>query len=311
MSKQDSLGEQLSEILRRLESLEKRGMRIPTVDQDPIEEDPAGLWAFNDDRIRRRRQDGSVAQYLPDSSLLDYVDAAVSYRVIPTVSSTPMAGINAWILASNGNLQVRLPSGAILSYAPTVPGAVLAGGSNPTRPGSLPISGVPLLVEPTSEKTYDEIIAADWAATYDGSGVYRETGAELHYGQAVGSEASFGSQKVMVSFQSAATMLAGAQIEDVEIISEVLSTQGTSGSSLYFGTHSATSQPASYENRSVNNFRVLTDTGHSLRARISTTFGEQLRDGVITGFVIDQPSDSQAYHGSISRDVYLRLVYVK
>ena len=97
-------------VSRRVQALERRGMRIPILDADPDAGDYTNIWMLNDGRLRARNADGTVFEYVPT---VDQRPALPTFATDPVVST----GWRMWTVGGTGALRVRLANDTVKTYS--------------------------------------------------------------------------------------------------------------------------------------------------------------------------------------------------
>lgn len=213
---------------------------------------------------------------------------------IPFLNSDPSAddATNIWGF-NDGRIKVRLPSGTVKQISTATNGAVDSATPNPAR---------------TQKDTYDRTLTSDWEAGYSEAGdlISNQTGMPFGF-----KDNLYGRQTVIIGFTSWAAELVGADIKVVYLTTEMADASLDSGVIGYFGTHEHLSVPATYAYTSRLNFMARLPKAGTKTVKIDKSFGEGLRDGLITGFVIDQLTSSIKDFGVSTGRSRLRIVYTK
>ena len=213
---------------------------------------------------------------------------------IPFLNSDPSADDAANIWGFNdGRIKVRLPSGIVKQITTETNGAVDSATANPTR---------------TQKDTYDRTMISDWEASYSETGDRITTLSDVPFGY---KDSVFGRQTVIIGFTSWAAELIGSDVKAVYLTMEMADSALESGVLGNFGTHEHLSVPATYAYTSKLNFMARLPKAGTTTVKIDKSFGEGIRDGLITGFVIDQPSSSIKDFGVSTGRTKLRIVYTK
>jgi hypothetical protein len=213
---------------------------------------------------------------------------------IPMVNADPTTDYkgNIWMFA-DGRLHVRLPSGTIKEFTSVATSGAASATSQPTVPAQ-PVT-----------TTFEW--AATWSQAYRQSGGFTGgTATYLYYGNS--HEDTFnGTQTSLIGFNASAiaAVLAGATINKVEIYLDNIHTYPSGGTTVDFGKHNNSSAPASYGSTVIVAQHV--SSGHVTRNQrsesqgayhqVATSFGADIRDGLIKGIILQAPTSSQSYYG--------------
>lgn len=272
-----------------------RAFRIPILDADPDADDPTNLWAFDDGRVRFRGSDGTVHELEPGFGML-------------TLASAPAAstGINVYHHASSDTLRVRRPDGTWAVYNPSTVSAQ----TGQTAPGSTTTQNKQADSQPTTKrKTY----SASWGRAFNDVRGPEDAG-NLYYGRW---DSTWGERRIMLGLPDAAIRadLAGASIQKVELHLRNVDSYAFAGIEIYFGGHNQSAKPGSYSSVREQIFHdhwPHSGTGATWRGGSGdiTWFGKKLRDNVIKGITVNQPSGSRSYYGQLDWSSFqLRITY--
>ncbi|HEU5032695.1 MAG TPA: hypothetical protein VFV01_47785 [Spirillospora sp.] len=279
-----------------------RALIIPILDDDPPADDPTNLWAFDDGRLRFRGSDGTVHEFVP---LVDQ-----GYR-IKTLASTPAAstGIDFWV-GTGGTFHVRQADGTVLNFQPTNLHTSTSGGGSTDGGGTT----TKTKQVDTAPKTYRRTWDASWGRIIcPVHGV--ELGSHLRYGRY---DSTHGERRIMIGLPDAdiRSSLAGAKVKKVELHMVNTDSYSHSGIEVYFGGHNQSGPPNGYSSvreQVVHGHWPESGGGTYWRSNSDMLwFGQRLRDNVIKGLTINQPSGSLSYYGEMAwASVRLRITYVK
>jgi hypothetical protein len=279
----------------RLSTLEKRGTRIPVVDDDPNAGEYGNIWQFNDGRLCWRDADGDVHEVKPTD---DYRPQIPTFASAPAVST----GWRMWLRGSDGALQVYDSNNVVKTYNP------VAVAANPAAspPPRAPVTSVPKPVV-TRRYTHVSTFMADSAICYC---PVHGTEGDLYYGRW---SSTHGERRLMFGFDATAiraALTSNAQITKVELIATNLHSNPNSGVNIRWGAHNFDTLGSGFS----QNYAGIW-TGHWPKVggrtwrRVPNWYGTAFRDGRIRGLTVDQPSPSSAYYGLLRSDVGLRFSY--
>lgn len=131
---------------------------------------------------------------------------------------------------------------------------------------------------------------------------------DLYFGDL---DATHGERLLMFTFDWATIQsdLAGATIDAVELDAGTLEAFGPQVQ-IAWGGHAEATMPAVYHQVYEDVWRdTWPQVGGFGWRTMPQWFGKSLRDGVITGLVVNQPSTSAAFYGRLDPDVSLRITY--
>lgn len=274
-----------------------QGLVIPVLDADPDPTDPTNMWRFEDGRLRVRRADGGVDEFLP----------ATQYRpALPTFASAPSiaSGWRIWA-RTDGTLQFRLADDSIITLGAGGSSSG-TGGEGSTGSGS---SGTPKPADPKVVKRVKTYSAAWGRSMCPVHGP--EQGGSLYYGRW---SSTHGQRKVMLGLPDGTIRsdLSGATIRSVEFHFRNDHAYSHAGVEIKMGGHNKSSAPGGYSSVRENVFRGhWPKSGEGKYWRPAPTwFGEALRDGNIRGFTINQRSDSVGHYGAMAWGTFkVRITY--
>jgi len=279
----------------RIAALERRGLVIPVLDEDPADEDPTNLWLLNDGRLRARDAEGRIREWVPT------VDAR---PLLPTFAADPAVatGWRFWLRGSDAALRARLANDTVVTFTPSAGGSAADGGTGST--------GNRVSTDPkpahSQQRVHREVYSATDAKCY--CPVHGVEG-PLYYGRY---SSTHGERRVMFDLPDATIRsdLDGAVVRKAELRVRNLHSYQNSGVDIHFGGHKSGSLPGSFS-QSYNNVwsghwpKVGGDTWRE----IPKWFGQALRDDKIRGLTIDQPSTSVSYYGLVHAGLDLRITY--
>lgn len=281
--------EQLTNILKdfqyQLRALQGRPFRIPVVNADLAPEDLTNLWMLSDGRIRFR----DVAQ----NKIREYRET-ISATFPPTYAADPgvASGINLWMDSATGNMKVRLESGTVVNFAPTVAGTSTTTAAPPT------VSATPVAAAyvPTS-RVYDG--DAIWTTCYrnGGASVNTYSAPHLNYGRL---SAQNGEQMSMIGLDAATirAQTVGGNITRVAFRISNHWTYYNNGGVLRLGTHNQGSSPGTFSEVNFNAFSMnVGKPSYDIWADIPIWIGEGLRDGSLSGITLHQGTADIAFYG--------------
>lgn len=221
--------------------------------------------------------------------LQDRIDALEARPLqIPIVDedSGDFAG-NIWAF-QDGRVRVRLADGTVREIITTA-----STGATTT---------VPRPVVPPQSRVQQKSWPALWSQAYrfDGS-VTGGSAHKLYYGND-GNPVN-GRQSSLIGFDYAdiTSTLSGSTVNKVELFLHNDWTYSPSGSVVFFGAHSNSTQPASFTGVVEN--LISSDqigTAEEKYHPLATRFGQLFRDGIVKGIVLQAPNDSTAYSGYAS-----------
>lgn len=211
---------------------------------------------------------------------------------IPILDADPAADdpTTLWMF-NDGRLRGRDAEGRVREWATTTPGATTSGDPKPA------------------------VLTPHLHAT-----VYSATGLQcycpvhgkedpLYFGQ----ESSTHGERLVMVFLDDATIradLAGATVQQVEMSARTLQAFGAAGVDIAWGAHAEAAEPATYKQKYE---AVWTDhwpqVGGDDWRTMPNWFGVSLRDDVIRGLVVNQPSTSNLYFGRLDSTLSLRITY--
>lgn len=285
--------EDMARILRRIRDEARanrtQGFDIPTLDADPAADDPTTIWRFEDGRLRVRRADGGVDEFVPT---LDTRPRVPSFTSTPSVGS----GWRMWMNPTNGRLQVRLADDTIVTFYPDAGAGSGGDGGTGTSGGSTTKTLKPADPRPHRHtKTYSASWSSAFCATHG-----KEGGGQLYYGYYPGSH---GERKIMLGLPDATIRadLSGATIRKVEFQMRNTHAYLNGGVDVSFGAHAKSSEPGSYSSvreRVVSRHWPKSGYGEAWRD-VPDWFGERLKSGAIAGITINQPSSAIGYYGQM------------
>lgn len=280
----------------RITTLERRGARIPILDDDPDPGDYTNLWMLNDGRLRGRNADGTVFEYLPST---------LQRPALPTFASDPAisTGWRMWTVGGTGALRVRLANDTIKTYSADAAGGGTDGGTPAAGP---PATTVP---KPAVVRRYTHV--SSWSA--DDAKCYcpvHGVESDLYYGRW---SATHGERRVMFGFDATSirnNLTAQAKILKVELRVTNLHAFSNSGITIRWGGHNVDvltgGWSQSYAGVWAGHWPKV--GGFTWRA-IPLWYGYAFRDGLIRGLTVDQPSPSVSYYGQLRNDLDLRITF--
>lgn len=298
---QESLARVIRDVRDDARATRTNGLLLPTLDEDPPADDPTGMWRFEDGRLRIRRADGGVDEFVPN---VDWTPK------LPTFSSVPAVGTG-WRIwtRGDGRLQYRLADDTVVTLDPAAGGASGDGGQGAQGAGS---SSTPKPAQQTTRR-FTDTYGATWSATYcPAHGL--ESKAPLYYGTFPGS--SHPERRVMLGLNDSAIRndLDGARIRGVWIRMRNDHAWYNGGVTVHFGGHNSSGQPSGYgsvRERVWKGQWPKNGYGAGWR-RVPDWFGEKLRDNKIKGITINQPSSSQQFYGAMAPGTFqIRISYSK
>jgi hypothetical protein len=283
----------------RLDSLEKRGTRIPVLDVDPPAGEYGNIWLFNNGRLHVRDADGVVHEFVP----------SVDYRpVLPTFASDPAVstGWRMWLVGGTGALRARLSNDTVKTFSADAAGGASDGGTPPPPPTTSPTPKPPVVRRVTHVSTF----AADDSACYCPIHGVENT---LYYGQW---SSTHGERRCMFGFDATAiraALTSQAEILKVEIIATNLHSNLNSGVDVRWGAHNVDTLGASwaqtYAGVWIGHWPKVGGRTWRNMGQAGKWLGYQFRDGNVRGLTIDQPSPSSIYYGQMRGDIQLRFTY--
>lgn len=286
----------ISALGKRIQALERRGTRIPILDDDPDPGDYTNIWMLNDGRLRARNADGDVFEYIP----------TVDQRPpLPTFASDPAVstGWRMWTVGGTGALRVRLANDTIKTYSADAAGGGSDGGTPVNKPPTTAVPKPPVI----RRYTHVSVWSADDANCY-----CPEHGVEsaLYYGRW---SAVHGERRLMFGFDATAIRAAlttAGVILKVELKVTNVHSYANSGINIYWGAHNVDTLGASFSQRYKPfwNSRWPKVGGGTWRAA-PVWIGTAFRDGLIRGLTVDQPSGAVTYYGQLSVPLQLRITY--
>lgn len=297
---QDQLAELIWRVREESRQGRTQGFAIPTLDDDPPAGDPTTIWRFEDGRLRVRRADGGVDEFVPT---VDYRPQLPSFSTAPSLES----GWRFWMDPDNGVLRCRLADDSIMSFIPdTGAGSGGEGGTGSSGGGS---SKTPKPADPRPHR-HTATFPATWAKTFC-TKHGKEGGSQLHYGFYPGSH---GTRRIMLGLNDSAirSELNGATIRGVAIRMRNTHAYANSGIEVHFGGHDKSGEPAGYSSvreRVFHNHWPKSGFGKDWRGA-PDWFGRKLRDGAISGITINQPSNSIGFYGQMDPSSFrIRITY--
>lgn len=290
------LGAYISNLTRRVTTLERRGLRIPILDADPPPGDYTNIWLLQDGRLRIRNATGDVVEFVPAT---DYRPALPTFASDPAVST----GWRMWLNGSTGALKARLASDTVKTYSADGAGGSSDGGT--PAPGS----GTSTVPKPAVVRRYTHVstFSADDANCY--CPIHGLEGA-LYYGRF---SSTHNERRLMFGFDATAirnAITAQGWIYKVEMRVTNLHSYANSGINIYWGGHNVDNLGGSFSQRYA---RVWASKWPKVGGRTWRTmpiwFGTAFRDGLIRGLTVDQPSSSISYYGLLKSDLQIRITY--
>lgn len=109
-----ALANEIRALRRELDTLRDRPLRIPVLGADPPTGDPTNLWAFPDGRIRYRRPDGTISNFIPDAAGSTTSGTAKPAVVQPKSYVTEYAA--AWSQTYKGDGTQRTDDATMMHY---------------------------------------------------------------------------------------------------------------------------------------------------------------------------------------------------
>ncbi len=208
---------------------------------------------------------------------------------VPILDDDPSVDdpINLWMF-NDGRLRGRDADGTIRQWTNDTPGSSTS--ANPK----------PAVLTPHLHQT-------TWAAS-DSQDYCPVHGLEtpLYFGQY---DATHGERLVMFLLPDIATELTGASIRQVELQAKTLDANQAQVE-IAWGGHAETSLGGTYHQQYEDVWRdTWPQVGGDTWRTMPNWFGEALRDGDITGLVVNQPSTSKAYYGRLDSVLNLRITY--
>lgn len=280
----------------RLTALERRGQRIPILDDDPGPDDYTNIWMLNDGRLRVKDAQGNVHEFVP----------AVDYRpVVPTFASDPAVstGWRAWLNGATGQLRVYNSSNVVKQYNAVAATAAPDGGTG-SAGGSTTTVPKPAVVQRT---THVSVWSADDANCYC---PVHGVESDLYYGRY---SATHGERRLMFGFDATAirsAITSQGWILKIELKVTNLHSYANSGIQIHWGGHNIDTLGSGFSQRYADVWMGhWPKSGGGTWRVIPTWFGEALRDGLIRGLTVDQPSASISYYGLLRSDLQLRITY--
>lgn len=208
---------------------------------------------------------------------------------VPVLDEDPAATepINLWMF-NDGRLRGRDADGTIREWQGNAPGSSTS--SNPK----------PAVQTPHLHQTA-------WAAT-DSQCFCPVHGLEdpLYFGEL---DATHGERLVMFLLPNIATELSGATVQQVELQARTLDAYQAQVE-IAWGGHAESALGASYHQQYEDVWRdTWPQVGGDTWRIMPRWFGEALRDGDITGLVVNQPSTSKSFYGRLDTALSIRITY--
>lgn len=286
----------VANLTKRITTLERRGTRIPVLDDDPPAGDYSNIWLLNDGRLRARNADGVVFEYVP----------TVNQRPqLPTFASDPAVstGWRMWLNGSTGAFKARLANDTVKTFSADGAGGSTDGGTGSAGGGTTTVPKPPVVRRYTHQTTF----FADDASCY--CPVHGVESA-LYYGRY---SSTHGERRLMYGFDATAiraALTSQAQIIKTELIVTNLHSFANSGITISWGGHNLDALAGTFSQRygGVWSGKWPKVGGHTWRT-IPNWFGTAFRDGLIRGLTVDQPSSSLSYYGLLKSDLALRFTY--
>lgn len=298
---QESLARVLRGIRDEARATRTNGLLVPTLDEDPPTDDPTGMWRFEDGRLRLRRADGGVDEFVPN---VDWTPKVPTFSSVPAVST----GWRLWT-RGDGRLQYRLADDTVVTIDPGA-GTASGDGGGGAQGGST--SGTPKPAQKTVRR-FTRVYDTTWSASFcPAHGV--EPKAPLYYGTFPGS--SHPQRRVMLGLNDSAIRsdLNGAKVRGVWVRMRNDHAWDDAGVTVHFGAHNSAAQPSGYgsvRERVWKGRWPKSGYGDGWR-RVPDWFGNQLRDGQIRGLTINQPSSSQQFYGAMAPGTFqIKISYSK
>lgn len=213
--------------------------------------------------------------------------------IIPVLDEDPEDDdpTNLWLL-NDGRLRSRTADGTIHEYTP----AVSPGGSTSTVPKPPAVSMF------QHQTTWESDEASCYCPVHGVEGL-------MYYGQL---DTTHGERRLMYGFDDAAirTALLDSVVRKVELRATNLHAYRDDGVSIRWGGHSAGSLGSAF---SQNYPGVWSgnwpSVGGGTWRTIPNWFGTALKDDLIRGLTVDQPTTSPSYYGQLSQGISLRITY--